>query len=557
MARTIKVNYKDIETYEFEAGVTLKEISEKFQNHYNYPILIGVVDNDITELTEEITRSCSVDFYDRSTTLGNSTYGRTTQFMLVVAIKELLGDEAEVIIDFSIDKGYYCEVRGVEIDKPVVKQIEQKMKEICKANYIINKLSVSRFDAIKYFKQKKRMDKVKVLKYISNSYVNLYRINNVYDYFYSELAYSTSQIDDFKLTYIKDNGFVLSYPDVYNPECTLDYKHHEMLFNTFLNYSRWGEKVGIKNAADLNEIVSDGKYNDLIRLAETYYNNQLSSIADRIAENNKTIKLVLIAGPSSAGKTTTSRKLQTYLQSKGIRTHQISIDDYFLDRSKTPVKPNGELDTESLNAVDVTLFNKHLTKLFEGERVELPEYNFVLGKREYRGKTLKLEENDIVIIEGLHALNEDLTISIERRNKFKIYINALTQLNIDNHNRIHTSDTRKLRRIIRDNKYRCYSASQTLNMWDTIREGEEVHIFPFQDDADVIINSALIYELGILKTYAEPLLFSVKEDDPMYNEAIRLINFLRNFLPIPSDYIPKDSIIREFIGGSCFEHTDY
>lgn len=557
MARTIKVNYKDIETYEFEAGVTLKEISEKFQNHYNYPILIGVVDNDITELTEEITRSCSVDFYDRSTTLGNSTYGRTTQFMLVVAIKELLGDEAEVIIDFSIDKGYYCEVRGVEIDKPVVKQIEQKMKEICKANYIINKLSVSRFDAIKYFKQKKRMDKVKVLKYISNSYVNLYRINNVYDYFYSELAYSTSQIDDFKLTYIKDNGFVLSYPDVYNPECTLDYKHHEMLFNTFLNYSKWGEKVGIKNAADLNEIVSDGKYNDLIRLAETYYNNQLSSIADRIAENNKTIKLVLIAGPSSAGKTTTSRKLQTYLQSKGIRTHQISIDDYFLDRSKTPVKPNGELDTESLNAVDVTLFNKHLTKLFEGERVEIPEYNFVLGKREYRGKTLKLEENDIVIIEGLHALNEDLTISIERRNKFKIYINALTQLNIDNHNRIHTSDTRKLRRIIRDNKYRCYSASQTLNMWDTIREGEEVHIFPFQDDADVIINSALIYELGILKTYAEPLLFSVKEDDPMYNEAIRLINFLRNFLPIPSDYIPKDSIIREFIGGSCFEHTDY
>lgn len=557
MARTIKVNYKDIETYEFEAGVTLKEVSEKFQKHYNYPILIGIVDNDITELTEELTRSCSVDFYDRSTTLGNSTYGRTTQFMLIVAIKELLGENAEVIIDFSIDKGYYCEVRGAEIDKPVVKQIEQKMKEICKANYIINKLSVSRFDAIKYFKQKKRMDKVNVLKYISNSYVNLYRINNVYDYFYSELAYSTGQIDDFKLTYIKDNGFVLSYPDVYNPECTLDYKHHEMLFNTFLNYSRWGEKVGIKNAADLNQIVSDGKYNDLIRLAETYYNNQLSSIADKIADNNKTIKMVLIAGPSSAGKTTTSKKLQTYLQSKGIRTHQISIDDYFLDRSKTPVKPNGELDTESLNAVDVTLFNKHLTKLFEGERVEIPEYNFLLGKREYRGKTLKLEENDVVIIEGLHALNEDLTISIERKNKFKIYINALTQLNIDNHNRIHTSDTRKLRRIIRDNKYRSYSASQTLNMWDTIREGEEVHIFPFQDDADVIINSALIYELGILKTYAEPLLFSVKEDDPMYSEAIRLINFLRNFLPIPSDYIPKDSIIREFIGGSCFEHIDY
>ena len=217
------------------------------------------------------------------------------------------------------------------------------------------------------------------------------------------------------------------------------------------------------------------------------------------------------------------------------------------------MKPNGELDTESLNAVDVTLFNKHLTKLFEGERVEIPEYNFMLGKREYRGKTMKVEENDVVIIEGLHALNEDLTISIERRSKFKIYINALTQLNIDNHNRIHTSDTRKLRRIVRDNKFRSYTASQTLNMWDSIREGEEVHIFPFQDDADIIINSALIYEIGILKTYAEPLLFSVSEDDPMYSEAIRLINFLRNFLPIPSDYIPTDSVLREFIGGSCFE----
>lgn len=553
MARMIKVNYKDIEEYQFEAGVTLKEISEKFQNHYNYPILIGMVDNDITELTEELTRSCTVDFFDKSSTLGNAAYGRTTQFMLVVAVKELYGENVDVVIDFSIDKGYYCEIKGKEIDKPDVKKIEEKMKEICKQNYIINKLSVSRFDAIKYFKQKKQVDKAKVLKYISNTYVNLYRINKTYDYFYSELAYSTGQIDDFKLTYIKDNGFVLSYPDTYNPECTLDYKHHEMLFNSFLSYSRWGEKIGIKNAADLNQIVSDGKYNDLIRLAETYYNNQLSSIAEKIAQNNKSIKLVLIAGPSSAGKTTTSKKLQTYLESKGIKTHQISIDDYFVDRTKTPVKPNGELDTESLNAVDVTLFNKHLTKLFEGERVELPEYNFLLGKREYRGKSLKLGENDIVIIEGLHALNEDLTISIERKNKFKVYINALTQLNIDNHNRIHTSDTRKLRRIVRDNKFRSYTASQTLNMWSNIREGEEEHIFPFQDDADFIINSALIYELGILKTYAEPLLFSVDENDPMYSEAIRLINFLRNFLPIPSDYIPQDSVLREFIGASCFE----
>lgn len=553
MPRMIKVNYKDIETYEFEAGTTLKTISEKFQRKYNYPILIGMVDNDIVELTEEINRSCRVDFFDRSSMLGNNTYGRTTQFILVVAVKELLGDNADVIIDYSIDKGYYCEVKNCEIDKPIVKQIEEKMKEIVKEDHIINRLSVSRFDAIKYYKQKKRTDKVNALKYICNTYINLYRINDVYDYFYGELAYSTKQIDDFKLTYIKDNGFVLSYPDIYNPECTLDYKHHEMLFNAFSSYTKWGDQIKIRNAADLNQIVSDGKYNDLIRLAETYFNNQLAKIAEEIALNNKMIKMVLIAGPSSAGKTTTSKKLETYLQSKGIKTHRISIDDYFYDRAKTPLKANGEPDTESLNAVDVTLFNKQLTKLFEGEKVELPEYNFILGKREYKGKVLKVEPGDIVIIEGLHALNEDLTISIERKNKYKIYINALTQLNIDNHNRIHTSDTRKLRRIVRDNKFRCYSASQTLNMWDKIREGEEKYIFPFQDDADVIVNSALIYELGILKTYAEPLLFSVSEDDPMYSEAIRLINFLRNILPIPSDYIPKDSVLREFIGGSCFE----
>lgn len=553
MARIIKVNYKDLEVKEFEAGVTLKEISESFKHYFNYPILVGKVDNNIEELNEVINRSCTVEFFDRSTGLGNGIYGRTLQFMIIVAIKRLYGKDTEVVIHYSIDKGFYCEIEGVEIDKPSMKEISLELKKLCKENMIINKVSVARFDAIKYFKKNKQLDKVKVLKYISNTYVNLYRIDDIYDYFYGELAYSTSDIDDFELTYIKDNGFVVSYPDTYNPECTLDYVHHEMLFNTFHDYTLWGNEIGINNAADLNEVVSRGEYNKLIRIAETYYNNQLSKVAEEIYNNRKQIKLVLIAGPSSAGKTTTSKKLEICLQSKGIKTYPISIDDYFYDREKTPVLENGELDTESLNAVDVTLFNKHLTKLLEGERVELPEYNFVLGKREYKGRSLQLEENDMIIIEGLHGLNEDLTSSIERNKKFKIYISPLTQLNIDNHNRIHTSDTRKLRRIIRDNKYRSYSASDTLNMWKKIREGEEKYIFPYQDDADRIINSALIYELGILKTYAEPLLFSVKEDDPMYSEALRLINFLRNFLPIPSEEVPADSVLREFIGGSCFK----
>ncbi len=552
MAKVIKVNYKDIEIKEFMSGIKLSEVADNFKKHYNYPILAAKVDSNIVELNESLTRSCKIDFMDRSDPTGNAIYGRTLQFLLVVATKKLLGENVDVVIDFSIDKGFYVNVINASIDKTTVRKIYDKMIEYVKEDYIINKVSVSRYDAIKYFKKKKQIDKVKALKYISNTYVNLYRIDDIYDYFYGELTYKTSLIDDFKLTYIKDNGFVVSYPDVYNPECTLDYKHHEKLFNTFIDYAKWGESIGITNAADLNEIVSDGKYNELIRLSEVQYNNELAEIANKIYDNRKNIKIVLIAGPSSSGKTTTSKKLEIYLQSKGLRTHQISIDDYFYDRDKTPLLPNGELDTESLNCVDVTLFNKHLMKLFDGGRVELPEYNFILGKREYRGKNLELGDNDIIIIEGLHALNDDLTMSIERNHKFKIYISALTQLNIDNHNRIHTSDTRKLRRIIRDNQYRSASAAATLKMWKTIREGEEKYVFPYQDDVDVILNSALIYEVGILKTYAEPLLFSVNENDECYAEALRLINFLRNFLPIPSDNIPSDSVLREFIGKSCF-----
>ena len=553
MPRTIKVNYKNLETKEFLTGTSLKTISESFSKYYNYPILIGKVDNNMTELNEPITRSCSIDFYDRSSGVGNSIYGRTAQFLLIVAIKKILGNDTEVIIENSIDKGFYAKITNENINKTIIKKIEEKMKEISKTDDIINKVSFSRFDAIKFFKKKKQEDKVKVLKYISNSYINLYRIDDIYDYFYGDLAYSTGQIYDFKLNYIKGEGFVLSYPDTYNPECTLDYVHHEKLFNSFDNFAKWCQTIGISNAADLNEIISQGKYNELIRLSETYYNNQLSNIAEKIYNNKNNVRLVLIAGPSSSGKTTTSKKLEVYLQSKGIKTHQISIDDYFYNRDKTPRLPNGELDTESLNAVDVTLFNKHLTKLLEGETVELPEYNFLLGKREYNGKKLKIGKDDMIIIEGLHGLNDDLTLSIERKNKYKIYISALTQLNVDNHNRIHTSDTRKLRRIIRDNKYRSYNSSTTLKMWKTIREGEEKFIFPYQDDADVIVNSALVYEMGILKTYAEPLLFSVEETDENYPEALRLINLLRNILPIPSDDVPKDSVLREFIGGSCFK----
>ena len=556
MDRTVKVNFRNIVMKEFETETLLLEISRSFKKYYNYPILVAKVDNDIANLSEVITHRCNVEFYDRSSTEGNSAYGRSVQFLMILAVKKVLGYDTEVVIEHSLDNGVYCEIKGVEIDKPIIKKIENKMYDLVKEDLVYTRVSVSRFDAIKYFKKKKQIDKVKVLKYISNSYINLYRLDDLYDYFYGELAYSTKDIDNFKLTYIKDNGFVLSYPNVYNPECTLDYVHHTMLFETFLEYTRWGRIMQIDHAADLNEIISTGKYDELIMLSEAYFNGQLTRIADQINNNRENIKIVLIAGPSSSGKTTTSKKLEVYLRSHGLKTHQISIDDYFVNRGDTPKDENGEYDLESIKAIDIDLFNRHLTKLLEGEKVLLPEYNFVLGEIEYKKRWLQLGPNDIIIIEGLHGLNEDLTMSIDRKNKYKIYISPLTQLNIDNHNRIHTSDTRRLRRIIRDNKYRGYNASDTLKMWKKIREGEEKYIFPYQEDADTIVNSALIYELGVLKTYAEPLLFSVDEDDENYPEALRLINFLRNFLPIPSDNVPKDSILREFIGGSCFADKD-
>lgn len=548
----INMNFRDLEIQKFPNNTSLEEISKNYSKYFNYPILIGQLDNDIVELSELVGRSHKVEFFDRSSSLGNSVYGTTLQFLVILGAKRAFGDDTEVLIEHSIDKGFYCEIIKENFKKEDIKELENKMKDIVKENIQIDKLSVSRLDAIKYFENKNQLDKVKVLKYISNTYINLYKVDDTYDYFYGKLASTTGVIDDFKLTYIKNNGFVVSYPSVYNPECTLDYVHHEMLFEKFLDYTKWGRKIKISNGADLNEVVSKGNYNELIQIAETYYNSQLSKIADKI-EENKDIRIVLISGPSSSGKTTSSKKLSIQLKSRGINTYPISIDDYFFDREKTPKDKNGKLDTESLNAVDVTLFNKHLTKLLNGETVELPEYNFVAGKREYNGRRVKLEKKDIIVIEGLHGLNDELTLSIDRKQKFKIYISPLTQLNIDNHNRIHTSDTRKLRRIVRDNRNRGHNASQTLAKWKEIREGEEKYIFPYQDEADVIINSALVYEIGVLKTYVEPLLFNVSENDPMYPEAIRLINLLRNFLPIPSEDVPKDSLLREFIGRSCFE----
>ena len=553
MARKIKVIINDSQVLEFDEGVTFKAIAEQVKDNYKYDIVGVKVDNDFADLSDTLKKSCNIKFYDRSTDYGNDVYLRSAKFILILAVRMVLGKDARVIVEHAQDGGIYCSIGNRYINSDIISNIEDKMKEIVEQDYRFMKLNVSRLDAIKYFKKENRLDNVSVLKYISNTYITLYRINDLYDYFHGRMAYSTNQIRDFRLSYLSEDGFVISIPEVSDPDIVKQYTHHNLVFDKYLDYTRWGKKIGMANASDLNKALSEYSIGEIINLAEAYYDGQLSSIADTIFNEKKDIKIVLLAGPSSSGKTTTAKKLSVYLRSKGFITHPLSIDDYFVDRDKTPKDENGEYDFESLECVDTKLFNDHLTKLLNGEEVLLPTYNFIKGKREYHNK-LKLGEKDVIVIEGLHALNGKLTKSIDRDNKYKIFIAPLTQLNLDDHNFIHSSDIRKLRRIIRDNRTRGKTADVTLKMWKKIRNGEINNIYPFQDDVDKVVNSALIYEIAVLKTYAEPLLFNVSEDDSIYPEALRLINFLRNFLPMPSDLIPPDSVIREFIGGSCFKN---
>lgn len=552
MNKMFKVTFGD-ESFDFEEGTTYKEISEQFKSNYKYDILVAKVNNNTVDLSDTLKKKCEIEFFDRSSSLGNAVYRRSARFILILAVRNVLGEDAEVIVGHSMDGGVFFNIKGVKLTESIVNKIYDEMKKIVKDNYIFTKLSVYRLDAIKYFKKTNRLDKVNVLKYISNTYINLYRINDLYDYFYDKMAYSTSQINEFKLTYLNESGLVMSLPEIDNPDKARDYTHHEKVFNEFSNYIKWGEILGIENAADLNRVVSQAKVGELINVAEAYYDSQLSRIADDIYNSKKNIKLVLIAGPSSSGKTTTSKKLDIYLRSKGFKTHPIALDNYFVELAKRALTSDGKPDFESIRALDVNLFNKNLNDLLEGKKVSLPTYNFVLGKREYNGNYLELGEKDIIIVEGLHALNDELTQKIDASQKYKIYISPLTQINIDKHTHIHTSDIRKLRRIVRDSKTRGYGALETLRNWPSVQAGEKENVFRFQDDVDTVINSSLIYEVGVLKTYVEPLLFNVSEDDPEYSEALRLINFLRNFLPIPSDDVPRDSVLREFIGNSCFK----
>lgn len=540
---TIKCND---EKYTYPKGISLLDISKDFQGQHSEKIIVAKVDGMITELSTKLFNNAKVEFYDRDSSIGNKVYESGLMFILIKAFKDLY--DSDITITHSLDTGIYIKSEK-RINSDALDKVGKKMEELISLDLPIDKLLINRKEAIKYYEKIKEYDKVNILKYNTNTNINLYKLENTYDYFFNNLPVSTGYIKEFKLTHIDLTSFVITYPNIYTKK--LVYKHHEKLFNEFNNYASWCSKLGIKSICDLNENVTKGIINDYVFLAENYQNNNLMKIAEKIS-SNKNIRIVLISGPSSSGKTTTSKKLQLFLKGFGIKPKTLSIDDYFVDRDDTPKKEDGSLDFESIKAIKLDLFNRDLTKLLNGEKVKIPTFNFVVGKGEYINDATSLEENEILIIEGLHALNNELTSSIEKKYKFKIYLSPLTVLNLDNHNRVKTSDIRLLRRIVRDNRTRGYNAKSVLDAWSSVREGEEKNVFPFQDDADVIFNTSLLYELGVLKTYAEPLLYMVDEKDDCYKDAVRLLNLLKNILPIPSDCIPKDSIIREFIGDGYY-----
>ncbi len=544
----VKVTYLG-KSYLYPRDITLEDISKDFQKNYLETIIMAEVNGRPCELNYKVTDDVTVDFFDLTSPTGNRVYESGLIFVLEKACLNMLNSEIEV--KYSIDKGIYIKTYK-KITKEDLDKVSREMKEIVKRNLPIQKNLVNRLEAIEYYKSTKSYDKVNVLKYSVNTNVNLYRLMDIYNYFFSYLPVSTGALKEFKLTYIDQNSFVLRYPNIYYLNKIPVYKHHDKLFNEFKKYDEWSEKLGIENVSSLNNKVTKGNVDDIVLLSENIQNNSLFKISETIY-NNKKLKLILLAGPSSSGKTTTSKKLELFLKGFGLNPIAISIDNYFVDRDKTPRLPDGSYDFESLNSINVELFNKNLKDLLNGKEVTLPVYNFITGKSELSDESIKLGEKEILIVEGLHALNEELTYSIDRKNKYKIYLCPLTVLSLDNHNRIRTTDNRLLRRIVRDNRTRGYSASDTLSTWSKVREGEEKYVFPFQDEADVIFNTSLIYELGVLKTYAEPLLYSVEENDPMYKEAVRLLNLLKNILPISNDYIPVDSIVREFIGGGYFK----
>jgi len=538
--------------YSFSKGITLLEVVEKLKDTFRYPVLACFVDHDLCELTYTLEKDCKLRFIDITSRVGNRIYQKSLLFLLLVAVKKLYTKNEMIRVCHSIDKALRIRT-NFDLTLESLKNIQDMMQQMVDHPLLFKKFLVNKKEALRYFSDVSFDSNVQALKYITNHYINLYQLGDVFNYFYSILPYDTSVLGKFNLLLVSKNEFILQFPTTESANEIPIYVERPKILEAFNDNYKLSKKFGIYYASDLNRMIANGKVYDIIQLDEVVANQQLLQLANEIYQRKDQIKIVLIAGPSSSGKTTTARKLSLFLRSFGMNPKPLSIDDYFVARENTPIMEDGSYDFESLHAIDLDLFNDHLSRLLQHEEVSIPTFNFVKGIPEFLGNTIQLKDNDILIIEGLHGLNEELTAKIPKENKYKVYVSPLTDLNIDDFNTVSTSDVRLLRRIVRDHRTRGYNALDTISSWDRVRKGEEKNIFPYQGDADFVFNSALIYEIGVLKLYAEPLLYEIDNESPYYEEVRRLINFLDMFLAIPPDSIPADSILREFIGNSYFE----
>lgn len=541
-------------TREYPYGTSYGEIVEEYKESTRYPIVLVMKDGKLCELHKKLKRDGVLEFITIGDEIGHKTYKRSASLLLLKAIYHVAGHKniKNVILHYSVDAGYYYTIEGdVDITEEFLASVKTYMLELVERKIPIRKRSVGTNEAIELFHEHGMYDKEKLFRFRRVSRVNIYSLDGFEDYFYGFMVNHTGYLKYFEL-YPYDNGLVLQLPSQENPEEVPPFCPRPKIFQVQKESEHWGEMMQADTVGALNEQIVQKGANQLLLIAEALQESKISQIARTIAEN-KDKKFIMIAGPSSSGKTTFSHRLSVQLAAHGLKPHPIAVDNYFVNREDTPLDSDGNYNFECLEAIDVKKFNDDMVRLLDGKEVELPYFNFKTGLREYRGNYLKLGKDDVLVIEGIHCLNDKLSSSLPTESKFKIYISALTQLNIDEHNRIPTTDGRLIRRIVRDARTRGASAKQTIAMWNSVRRGEEENIFPYQESADVMFNSALIYELAVLKLYAEPLLFSIGKEEPEYNEAKRLLKFLDYFLGIPSESIPSNSILREFVGGGCFD----
>lgn len=543
----------DGEEKEYPYGTTYSMIAKEYQSTKEYDIVLVMADNRLRELHKRLKESSSISFVTTKDAVGNMTYRRSAVLLLLKAVYDVSGNEniKDVKIHYSISKGYYFTIDGnVTVDEAFASKVRDKMHELVALKLPVMKRAIHTDDAIKLFNKYGMTDKERLFRYRRPSKVNIYSLGSFEDYFYGFMVQNIGLIKYFDLYFYK-KGLVLQLPTSKDPTSVPPFEPQEKLFEVQRESTKWGDMLEIGTVGALNDKIVSSTANELILVQEALQEKKIADIAQSIV-NRPGIKFVMIAGPSSSGKTTFSHRLSIQLQANGLNPHPIAVDDYFINREDVRKDEFGKYDFESLQAIDVELFNRDMASLLNGETIEIPFYNFKTGKREYRGRFKQLGNDDVLVIEGIHCLNDMLSHSLPKENKFKIYISALTQLNIDEHNRIPSTDGRLIRRMVRDARTRGISAKQTIDMWYSVRRGEEKYIFPYQEEADVMFNSALIYELAVLKLYAEPLLFGINKDEPEYLEAKRLLKFLDYFLAIGSEEIPNNSILREFVGGSCF-----